>query len=98
MFRFFATILPALACTLAAGTFFVRGLTPDSRGEPMIVAGGEGNGIQTIDFQEPDCGDPARLAVQAIPASGGGTALFLTVNADGHIVAIDLTTDESDAI
>ncbi len=50
MFRFFATILPALACTLAAGTLFVRGLTPDTRGEPMIVAGGEANGIQTIDF------------------------------------------------
>ena len=98
MFRFFATILPALACTLAAGTLFVRGLTPDTRGEPMIVAGGEANGIQTIDFQEPDCPDPARLAVQAIPASGGGTALFLTVDADGHIVSIDLGTDEADTI
>ena len=65
---------------------------------PEIGASAEANGIQTIDFQEPDCPDPARLAVQAIPASGGGTALFLTVDADGHIVAIDLTTDETDAI
>jgi len=76
----------------------VRGLTPDTRGEPMIVAGVEPDGIQTIEFQGEDCPDPTRLAVQAIPASGGGTALFLTVDADGHIVSIDLATDETDAI
>jgi hypothetical protein len=98
MFRFVATILPALACTVAAGTLFVRGLTPESRGEPMIVAGSEAGGSQTIDFAEADRADPAAVVVQAIPASGGGTALFLTVNADGHIVAIDLATDDLDAI
>jgi hypothetical protein len=98
MFRFFATILPALACTLAAGTLFVRGLTPETRGEPMIVADSDGGGIQTIDFQDPDCADPSAVAIQAIPASGGGTALFLTVDAAGHIVAIDFATDEPDAI
>ncbi len=98
MLRFFATVLPALACTLAAGTLFVRGLAPETHGEPMIVADSDASGIQTIDFQDPDCADPSAVVIQAIPASGGGTALFLTVDPAGHIVAIDLATDEPDAI
>lgn len=96
MLRIAATLFPVLAFAVSAGVLFVRALMPETRGEPMIVAAkANPAGIQPIVFEDTEGGGlPNGVTIQAIPASGGGTALYLAVDANGHIVSVDLATDE----
>lgn len=100
MLRIAVTLFPLVAFAVSAGVLFVRALMPESRGEPMIVAAKtDPADIQPTAFDERE-GDglPGTVTMQAIPASEGGIALYLAVDANGHIVSINLATDESDAI
>ena len=101
MLRIAATLFPIAAFAVSAGVLFVRALMPETRGEPMIVAAeADPADIQPVAFNDGEGDGPqGAVTMQAIPASGGGIALYLAVDANGHIVFIDLATDEeADAI